>query len=85
MSEWIDIKHRKPLKAQTVDIWIVPREDYPAYRLTTMRYEWNGGTEGFWDWHFADESDTREGEPIQMWGIEPSQVTHWMPLPEPPK
>lgn len=82
MNDWISVNRKLPPTQMVVDVWV---SGVNPFRIPSVRYEWNGGTEGFWDWHYADESDIREGEPLQMHGMEPDDVTHWMPLPEPPK
>jgi hypothetical protein len=70
MSEWISIKDRLPEKT---GYYIVAAEfdgEYPKCMIQTM--------------HFVKVA---YGTPVNMWyDYEISkQITHWMPLPEPPK
>ena len=76
MAEWISVKDRLPEVYEEVLVFAVDRgdlSDEPVYALTAMR-----------------EYRTFNG-PVKSW-IQPWQyfnanykVTHWMPLPEPPK
>jgi uncharacterized protein DUF551 len=81
MSEWISINDRMPKKRQMVDLWAngVPA-DISFYcapytmkstgRITSCR--WDEAQQG---WH------TVGGLGAIIYSLE---VTHWMPLPEPP-
>ena len=81
MNEWISVKDRSPETDEWILIYVhmhgapVP----PDYEILTGRlcgetWEWCALTVGFYKNH-------KNGAKIGF----PFSVTHWMPLPEPPK
>ena len=59
--------------------WVSVKDEYPPKDAMVLFYSQNEGvSEGFWDndrWYLA----------VGTISILPSLVTHWMPLPNPPK
>ena len=70
MSEWIRVEDRLPTRMDSYDVWIKGDTTYRPRRIADVHYsEAHGG------WIS-----------IMAMGEHPyaDQVTHWMPLPEPP-
>jgi len=65
--------------AKDIWIWISVKDEYPPKDAMVLFYSQKEGvSEGFWDndrWYLA----------VGTISILPSLVTHWMPLPDPPK
>jgi hypothetical protein len=65
--------------AKDIWIWISVKDEYPPKDAMVLFYSQKEGvSEGFWDndrWYLA----------VGAISILPSLVTHWMPLPNPPK
>jgi len=65
--------------AKDIWIWISVKDEYPPKDVFVLFYSQKEGvSEGFWDndrWYLAAGTIS----------ILPSLVTHWMPLPQPPK
>lgn len=78
---WVRVEDAMPAEDQIVDVWV---SSDGGYRIASVQWMWNGGSEGFWDWHYADAWGPQHGEPLQMYDIEPDTITHWMPLPAAP-
>lgn len=76
MSDWIDVKDRLPDFSQMDSI-------YPQRAYALVVYEGHVYKGSYLRW-------IRAGEEVMYWSIphihssESLQVTHWMPLPEPP-
>jgi Protein of unknown function (DUF551) len=76
MSEWISVKDRLPEDGQDILYVVRDRGSEPYVMRGSRAYE--AGT-GYWWCDEDGEFDESGNEP----GF--STVTHWMPLPEPPK
>lgn len=69
MSKWISVKERLPEEYRPVAC-LAQEMDFPPYVTAGVRHE----ALGFYVFNLDGEPDT-----------ELREVTHWMPLPEPPK
>lgn len=76
MSEWISVKDRMPEKKRAVLVY-APHMDEP---IVTMYFDPDDQMAEFGEW-VSDCTPNRLGW-SSMTG---EDVTHWMPLPEPPK
>lgn len=66
---WISVKEKTP--EHTNDVLVVQKDK----TIMMGRYRISGG--GFWALYFSDNG-------LQFDKYRSEQVTHWMPLPEPP-
>ncbi|MCK4826120.1 DUF551 domain-containing protein [bacterium] len=74
--EWISVEDRLPKSKQAVDVFCVDLWNKKKKRIINAKYT---KTYGF---DYTEDS----GYPQDAAGIENSyKVTHWMPLPAPPK
>lgn len=101
MSEWISVKDKLPTDTFNVIVWIPNQTPRGGYWDLASYGEWfcededchpgdpgyvadndKGNRRGF-GWHREEET---HGGPYDYVTIDlNSRVTHWMPLPEPPK
>lgn len=70
LMEWISVKDRLPEEGELVLTITIARPDFPEYRLDYTIIVTHSDNPYFWACRLTDECNT---------------VTHWMPLPEPPK
>ena len=76
-SEWISVNERMPEDSG----------DYMVFndgRIEIAPYDKEAAQEGFYPFGYEDKEIDEMGNTLIDW-IEISGVTHWMPLPEPPK
>jgi hypothetical protein len=72
MSEWISVKDRLPEEGQSVDCWVSSVRYGTKYRHADSIFNTDFNEMCF------DHDDFSHYEKIES-------VTHWMPLPSPPK
>lgn len=75
MSEWISVKDRLPEENQIV---LTSCEQGKMFLLRKVSEEFLGGTL-FWKYCCGYDKDLVDGESYCY------EITHWMPLPAPPK
>lgn len=78
MTEWISVKKRYPPPYHFVMVFCDTKTEEPSsYSLA----RWEGQKKG---WNIIGERDSVWSD--LYWGIDKdSEITHWMPLPNPPK
>ncbi|MEL7477266.1 MAG: DUF551 domain-containing protein [Pseudomonadota bacterium] len=72
MSKWISVDIEKPKSNKCIDIWI----DLPDAEGRVCNCFYNPKNNKYWKW------DEKVKNKIQFYS---SDISHWMPLPEPPK
>jgi len=84
--EWLPIE-TAPRDGTVVDLWI--KTEYGNFRITDCKWgnsDWNHSGTGQWIFEARDESEThRDAWHDVFYVYGDGSVTHWMPLPEPPK
>lgn len=84
MSKWISVKDRLPEKGAKLLLYVPKTEKGRQSGIFTgelKEVKANNGSGNFWDM-------PTPGSDWTLWGwsyFEKPNVTHWMPLPEPPK
>lgn len=74
MSGWISVEERLPLNGQRVIVFAKSKLRDPHISICT-----------FYQQCREDMMREKRSTPRQMWSRGIYEVTHWMPLPEPPK
>lgn len=75
-TEWISVKDKLPRQGKEV---LVRWKEYKGNYRTVIGKKWNEPQYPETPWHFSYYDC--DGNNM----LDHSQVTHWMPLPEPPK
>lgn len=83
MSEWISVKERLPQKHTNVLCNVINSNNCNIQIILTREYKTHDGIE-CWLANFIFKPADKESDDM-MPEIPDSWVTHWMPLPEPPK
>lgn len=76
MSEWIEASRQLPRSGQSCLGFVKPRDRRYKARIRMLEY-WVMGPKHFGDTGFYEKTMIYD-DPVEV-------VTHWMPLPEPPK
>lgn len=79
------IKHIQPPTLPFKMEWIKVTEELPSYKKSVYFTFCNDGEIHKDIWYDYYKKDWMKEGPMSSYGVFKGKVTHWMPLPEPPK